>query len=82
MLSPRSANSCRFRLIPNGLLFAGKITDDSIFEPYYAEVEQMILDEMQAHGIEYHYENEDEEESGHSWTRRGVPRRIRLTSRR
>ena len=40
----------------------GRIKDDSIFEPYYSEMEQMIHDEMKAHGIEYFYEDEDEEE--------------------
>lgn len=41
---------------------AGSIKDDSIFEPYYAELKQMIHDEMKANGIEYFYEDEDEEE--------------------
>ena len=40
-----------------------KIKDDSIFESYYAEMEQMIHDEMKAHGIEYFYEDEEEEEA-------------------
>ncbi len=39
----------------------GRIKDDSIFAPYYSEMEQMIHDEMKAHGIEYFYEDEDEE---------------------
>ena len=39
-----------------------KIKDDSIFESYYAEMEQMIHDEMKAHGIEYFYEDEEEDE--------------------
>ena len=43
---------------------AGSIKDDSIFEPYYAELKQMIHDEMKANGIEYFYEDEDEEEDG------------------
>ena len=42
----------------------GRIKDDSIFEPYYSEMEQMIHDEMKAHGIEYFYEDEDENEEG------------------
>lgn len=41
-----------------------RIKEDSIFEPYYAEMEQMIHDEMKAHGIEYFYEDEDEDEDG------------------
>ena len=40
----------------------GKIKDDSIFEAYYSEMEQMIHDEMKAHGIAYFYEDEDEED--------------------
>jgi len=40
----------------------GRIKDDSIFAPYYSEMEQMIHDEMKAHGIEYFYEDEDEDE--------------------
>ena len=39
-----------------------KIKDDSIFESYYAEMEQMIHDEMKAQGIEYFYEDEEEDE--------------------
>ena len=39
-----------------------RITEDSIFEPYYAEMEQMIHDEMKAHGEAYFYEDEDEDE--------------------
>ena len=38
----------------------GKIKDDHFFEPYYSEMEQMIHDEMKAHGIEYFYEDEGE----------------------
>ena len=39
----------------------GKIKDDSIFEPYYSEMEQMIHDEMKAHGIEFFFEDDEEE---------------------
>ncbi len=38
----------------------GKIEDDSIFEPYYTEMKQMIRNEMEAHGIECDCEDEDE----------------------
>ncbi len=39
-----------------------RLIHDSIFKPYYSEMEQMIHDEMKAHGLEYYYEDEDEEE--------------------
>ena len=39
-----------------------RIKEDSIFKPYYAELEQMIHDEMKAHEIEYFYEDDDEDE--------------------
>ncbi len=35
-----------------------RIREDSVFEPYYAEMEQMILDEMKAHGDESFCEDE------------------------
>ncbi len=40
----------------------GKIEDDSVFEPYYAEMERMIRDEMKAHGIECDCEDEEDDE--------------------
>ena len=40
----------------------GNIQDDAIFEPYYDELKQMIHDEMKAHGLEYFYEDEEEDE--------------------
>lgn len=40
----------------------GRIADDSIFEPFYAELKQMIHDEMTAHGLEDFIEDEEDEE--------------------
>lgn len=40
----------------------GRITNDSVFEPYYAELKQMIHEEMKAHGLEYLIEDEEDEE--------------------
>lgn len=43
-------------------IIEGRIKDDSIFKPYYVELEKMIRDEMENHGIEYFFEDEEDEE--------------------
>ncbi len=35
---------------------------DAAFEPYYAQLEQMIHDEMDAHGVSYFYEDDEDED--------------------
>ncbi len=42
-------------------IIEGRIKDDSIFEPYYVELEQMIHNEMDDHGIDYFFEDEEDE---------------------
>ncbi len=40
----------------------GCIADDSIFEPFYEEMKQMIWEEMDAHGLEYCHEDDEDED--------------------
>lgn len=37
----------------------GRIKSDSIFKPFYEELKQMIIDEMEAHDIENYFDDED-----------------------
>ncbi|MCR4856170.1 MAG: hypothetical protein K5908_08370 [Erysipelotrichaceae bacterium] len=37
------------------------VKDEPEFKPFYAELKQMIHDEMKEHCLEYIYEDEDEE---------------------
>ncbi len=38
------------------------VKDEPEFKPFYAELKQMIHDEMKAHDLEYIYEDEEEDE--------------------
>lgn len=40
----------------------GRIKDDPCYKSYYAELKQMIIDEMEAHDIEPCFDDEDEDE--------------------
>ena len=62
MLNAENEDDEQIAIAERDRISEGRIKDDSVYEPYFSEMKQMIHDEMKAHGIEYFYEDEEEDE--------------------